>query len=411
MSATMRSTLIPTDRFSSSITVRETAKGGHLLQGLRIFKVGTFKDSMGFERTWEDVHLSQMEGHYRLLKDGGFLPDVPVRADHSFSVLNVVGYFDSVYRDPSDSMFLSADVEITEPEAYDKWKRGTWRSRSLEVGWYETNGGALYHPVILGLAFVDLPAVEGLFSNQRDKFHVYTLLDSDKENQMFTFNGQQFADQAACEAAINYAAHLETEAERQRTEDFNRACSYAAALDAHNENAQKLGVLGVTVLQAAPANHGGQHQTMATFTINGQPTQDQRAVQAHIATLETFRTETTKVNRDEFVDKLATDRKITAPQVEAYKAHVSIDTMTDEAFASFTKLWENAPAQSLLSTHSAGGGGGAPGGLGDLNDQIAVQSEIVDRLKASGMTDDKVQKTTAYQRLTELRQQASGQTA
>jgi hypothetical protein len=409
--ALMRSTVIQTERFSSSVMVTERTNGTALLEGVRIFKMGTFKDSLGIERTWEEPHLQQMEFHYKLLKEANILPNVPIRADHSISVLNVVGYFADVYRAADDPMFLAASVEFTEPEAYEKWKRGSWRSRSLEVGWYETNDGAQYWPVILGLAFVDLPAVEGLYENQvrnaGSKLQVFTLQDNAKENDsMFVFNGQNFTDQAECERAINYAAY---EAACNYAA-WEAAANYAAALEAHNENARSLGVEGVTVHTAQPANHGAPRSF--AFRVNGQSTDDPVVAQRHIDTLESFRRETAKTNRESFVDSLVTDKKITAAQVDQYKAHVALDTMSDEGFASFTKLWENAPVHSMFGQHGTGNGDGAgQGGEGQggnaqtLQEQIDVQQEIITQLHRSGMSDEKVKKTEAFQKLTALQSQ------
>lgn len=409
----MRSTVIPTQQFSSAITVTERSDGSALLEGVRIFKMGTFKDSLGIEKSWEDVHLQQMEFHYKLLKDNNVLPNVPVRADHSFSVLNVVGYFTDVYRAADDSTFLAASLEFTEPEAYEKWKRGTWRSRSLEVGWYETNEGAMYWPVILGLAFVDLPAVEGLYENQvrtsKSGLHIYTLQDDNKENgSMFVFNGQSFTDQAECERAINYAAWEASANYAQACQDWEAAVNYAAALEAHNANAQALGVQGVTVHTAQPvANHGAPRAF--TFRVNGQSTDDPAVAQQHIDSLESFRREMTKYNRESFIDKLVEDKKITAAQVDEYKAHVAIETMTDDGFASFSKLWEKAPVHSLFAQHHTGEGEGGQGGgqpaTQTLQDQIDVQEGIVAQLRRSGLSEDKIQKTEAFTKLTALRSQ------
>lgn len=371
-----------------------------------MFKKGTFKDSLGIERTWEDYHLDLMVANFKLLRDSNVLPNIPVRVDHSFSVENVGGYFADLYREPGDDTFLDADVEITEPDVFDKWERGTFRSRSLEVGMYETNDGATYWPVVLGLAFVDLPAVEGLHSRQTGSYYFsQALQDDDKEkDNMFTFNGQQFADQAACESAIRYAAWLQAAEYAQHLEDFEAACRYAAALEQHNENAKALGVAGVTVVQS---NHGA-HQT-AVFQVNGQATSDMNAVQQHISTLELFRTDTTKTNRERFIDELAKANKIGANQIDSFKSHVL--TLNDEQYKQFTEMYQAAPAHSLLGQHgNTGGDDNLPPG-DKLREDFEVARDTVEQLKRSGMSDEQIQKTTAFKRYSDLQTQMSGQSA
>ena len=403
-----------TEKFGAKIEVVKTSTGSHVLKNVRVFKMGTFKDSRGIERTWEDAHLEQMIANFKLLRDAGALPNVPLRTYHSISVQNVAGYFVDVYRDAEDRTFLNADLEITEPDAFAKWERGTYRSRSLEVGMYETNDGAMYWPVIVGLAFVDLPAVEGLHarSGSTEAYFTQTLQDLDKELSMFTFNGQTFTDQAACEAAINYAAWVQAAEYAQQLEDTNKAIAYAAALEAHNANAQALGVQGLTVVTAQPAANHGATRSFA-FRVNGQSTDDPLVAQRHIDTLESFRTETTKVNRERFVDDLAKANKIGAQQIDAFKAHVV--ELTDEGFASFAKLHEAAPTHPLLQQHGleqnpAGGGDGTPTRQ-TLQEQFEIERDTVDQLKKSGMTDEQVKKTSAYGRFTALQAQLSGQTA
>lgn len=401
---------IKTLTFASSVVVEKTSKGTHLLRGLRVFKKGTFKDSLGIERTWEDYHLDLMVANYKLLRDSNVLPNVPVRVDHSFSVQNVGGYFHDLYREPGDDTFLDGDVEITEPDVFDKWERGTFRSRSLEVGMYETNDGATYWPVVLGLAFVDLPAVEGLHSRQTGSYYFsQALQDDDKEKPtMFTFNGQSFADQAACEAAIRYAAWVQAAEYAQSLEDQAAAINYATALEQHNANAKALGIEGLTIVNAQPSGqHGAPHTH--TFRVNGEMTTDPTVAQRHIDTMEQFRAETTKSNRERFIDELAKANKIGANQLDQFKSHVV--TLNDEQYAQFKTMYEAAPAHSLLAPHgNTGGDNNLPPG-DKLREDFEVARDTVEQLKRSGMTDDQVQKTSAFKKFTSLEAQMSGQTA
>jgi len=164
--------------------------GRHELQNLRIFKLGTFADSVGEVHTWDDIHFDQMIAHFHLLRDAGIFPDVPFRADHTLSVKDVVGYITGVYRDPEDPNFLDCAFEFVDPHAYQQWIDGKFRARSLEVGMYETNEGATFWPVVMGCAFVDIGAVEGLYAKQRSVASFSQVITDDKETPVGTENTQ-----------------------------------------------------------------------------------------------------------------------------------------------------------------------------------------------------------------------------
>jgi hypothetical protein len=149
----------------------KNADGTAAVEGFKVFRSGTFRDSLGIQHTWTDEHLTQMVANHEMLKARNLLPNVPVRADHSFSVDKLVGWIDGLY---TDETFLRANFRFTEPEAAAKFDRGTYLNRSAEVGLYETNDEAFFWPVLMGFAFVDLPAVEGLFAASQRKYTVIT---------------------------------------------------------------------------------------------------------------------------------------------------------------------------------------------------------------------------------------------
>jgi hypothetical protein len=140
----------------------ETDKGTYVIHDEKIFKAGKFTASNGKEVECTTDDIDQMIANFELLRDGGLFPNVPIRLDHSASVKDVIGYFVSMRR---VGKFLVADLEITEEQHFSKWLRGTYRSKSVEIGPYVSNDESLYHPVVRGVAFVDLPAVEGLFAS------------------------------------------------------------------------------------------------------------------------------------------------------------------------------------------------------------------------------------------------------
>jgi len=134
-----------------------TAEGfsaGKSLKNVEIFKAGTYRG-----RTYVVNDLKKMVRNFNFLKKNNIFPNVPVRVDHSASAYDVAGYIEAV-RVKGDK--LLADMAITEEGVYKKIKRTTLRSRSIEIGEYEDNKGNVYSPVIYGVAWVDIPQVEGL---------------------------------------------------------------------------------------------------------------------------------------------------------------------------------------------------------------------------------------------------------
>jgi hypothetical protein len=378
---------IATHQVAATSEFQATDHGTWLVKGLRVFKSGTFKDSKGIERTWERSHLEQMIFHMNLLKESGLFTDVPMRSDHSESVKDVVGYIDSLYLDPADSTYLMANVEFTEEAAFQKWQRRTWRSRSLEVGMYETNDSALFWPVAMGLAWVDIGAVEGLHGKAKDvQTFSQTVVDDPKE---INVDPEQWA------AAANYAKALEdwtTAAEFAKAcEDWEAAVLYAKALDD-----QMLGAAPPAAPPADPPPADHQRPQPVQFRVAGQVTADPAAVQAHIDTLEQFRSETTQTNRADFVNGLVRDNKIAAPQEEALTALAQ--TMTTEQFDAFRASYKDAPSISLFGKHGSEEGGTPPppGGDPDALSDVEQAKEIVAQHRRAGMAVDKLYRTPSF---------------
>ncbi len=137
--------------------------GSTILRGVQVLKVGTFN---GLDVTAGDLQ-AMAERFSSLRETVGFEP--PVRLDHSMSVLSIVGWHEGLYtatgpdrETGEDTTYLLADWRITEPDVMPKIQRGTLRFRSSELGPYRTNAGVDMPLVYYGVAFVDIPAVEGL---------------------------------------------------------------------------------------------------------------------------------------------------------------------------------------------------------------------------------------------------------
>lgn len=410
---------IPTQKFASNVRDEVNAQGNHVLRGLRVFRTGTFTDMFGYEHTWDDTHLELMVLHFTLLRESGLFPDVPVRADHTFSVANVVGYYENLYRDADDPQFLSADIEFTEPEAYQKWVRRTWRARSIEIGMYETNDNRSYYPTVMGLAFVDIPAVEGLHGHARDKTHFSQAIMDNEEKTMPAPDPK--TDPEGWTKAVAYAQWVEAANYAKALDDWTKAVVYAKAIEdeaaAQNPPAAPVeGVPPVAPFGAAPTTPttpapppptptpppptGG---TMA-FRVNGQQTADFRTVQTHIDVLEQFRKETSDTVRRDFVEGLAKDNKISAAQIDGLSNHAL--SLSDEQYASFRASYDAAPSLSMFGQQveqderSGDTSGSHPVTSAD---DPEVLKEIVAQFRRIGMDEAKIVKTDSYKKLVALK--------
>lgn len=314
-----------------------TALGTTIVKAVEIFKSGTFKDSMGEQRTWTNEQLAMMVANFEILRDSDQFPNVPVRRDHSWSVDDVIGYL-SHLEVTGDR--LVADIEFTEPDDLDKFVRGTYRSRSLEVGMYETNDGVTYWPVVMGLAFVDIPAVEGLHRVGNKRVASYSLQKAkepkvpDQETFLFSIKGEQ-------------------------TSDYARVATYVATLEA---------------------------EKVALVARNEQ--------------LEAFAADQVKATRHNFVTALSDSRKIVATQVENLK--LLVETMSDEQWNAFQAVYETAPAHPLLTKHVDGVSNAAGDGI-KQNDEVEVLEEIISLHRKSGMSEDAIKKTSSYTKLAALK--------
>lgn len=398
--------------------------GTGVIAGLKIFRAGTFKDSMGYQRTWEVEHLEQMIFHFNLLRNRGIFPNVPVRDGHPGifgSGGEVIGYLENLRRETEDETdFLVSDLGITEPEAYAKWERGTFRARSLEVGMYETNDEATYYPVVMGLAFVDIPAVEGLYAKQshrpeRSPFHfAQVLVDETKEN---TVAGEQTTPAGTQTPAPPAAPANATGAPAAPGAEGAPAAPAASAPAPVEQSGGQAPAAesqqGGQGQAAQPPADGGQAQhgqtpPAMTFKINGQPTADFAAVQRHIDALEGASKEAADQARKDFVTGLAQANKIAATQIDDLQAHAL--SLNDDQFAHFKASYEKAPVVPLFAKHGQTDGGQPTpaGGAADAKaDEIEVLKEQVAQHRRRGMSEDKIANLPSYKKLMAL----TGQTA
>ncbi len=353
--------------------------GRLVLERFAVFRSGTFADSMGIENTWEEIHIKNMVDNFKHLRDNGTFDDVPIRDGHPGWLIHgmdgngkVVGWHTDLESEelesPHDGQkyhYLFGKIEITDPYARQQIENGTWRNRSAEIGTYVTNSKAEHWPVYMGVAFVDIPAVEGLkFSSPQGHATPKLYVMMDRETGVGDTTAAPVNQPNAGAPAQGNAAAL----------------PFAAP--------------------SAPA--------MQVYAVNGVQVSDPVAVQAHITALEQFRRDTTEQNRLNFVNGLAAgpNPRIAATQVEALGKFAL--GLTPEQYEAWTATWGEAPVPSVLGNHGAGvtnADNAAEAPADPKADQIEVWKATVRQHALAGTPKAVIEKTASYKALV-----AAGQT-
>lgn len=351
-----------------------------VLEDVAVFRSGTFRDSMGYQMTWEDIHIDQMVAYFDMLRARNIFADVPIRSGHPGWLVSgtdgtgkVVGYHTSLRaekrtstHDGQEYYYLIAAYEIIDPAAQEAINTGLWRNRSAEVGTYVTNNDAEFWPVYQGVAYVDIPAVEGLngFSKQN--------------NISFMMEEGSMSDTTTPQAPV---------------------APQAPALPAPVTTASHSAPAAPETTAAPVAQHAAPTQVQM-FSINGQQTSDFAAVQSHITALELFQRETIEQSRADFVKGLVTGNKVLATQEEGLVAFCK--TLDDTQFAAWKASMETTPVQPILGTYGAPQGTeaqvtGAP--VDAAADALAVDKAVVQQHKRANMAADKIKATASYKRV------------
>lgn len=365
-----------------------------------VFRSGTFRDSFGIQHTWEPLHIDQMALHFDLLKQRGIFAGVPVRKGHpSFfgpdPIDSVIGWHTGLRTEervnPVDNQtytYLLATFSVIDPASALKVQNGLFAHRSAEVGSYIANNEAEFWPVYQGFAYVDIPAVEGLnFSKFASAAPVaagqtFSIMDSEKE------------------APVTGAADPNPPAAPTPTPPATPPAT----------NPTPSGPAPVPTPPNVPdpepaATHSSAQNVQFMFTIGGRQTTDFAAVQAHVTALEDAQREQVKFAREAFVDQLATNNKITAPQIESTKAFAL--GLTDEQYTQWQATQSLAPAVPLLQTH----GRGAVGMVvpttqtSEADEAYSIAAETVEHLRLGGMPQAQLEQTVVFKRLQQLQSQ------
>ncbi|MBC7328854.1 hypothetical protein H5T88_00690 [bacterium] len=131
----------------------ETSPNKNALYGIEIFKAGVYR-KVSF--TPEDIR--QIAENFPLLKEKVGL-EVPIKVNHTDDVRAVVGYVTNVYEKEGK---LYADAIITEPEAVEKIRRGTWKKVSCEIymDFVDEDTKTSYGKALRAIAIVAHPQVK-----------------------------------------------------------------------------------------------------------------------------------------------------------------------------------------------------------------------------------------------------------
>lgn len=348
------------------------------IENMPVFRSGTFRDSTGWQTTWEALHIQEMVRHFQYLIERGIFADVPVRAGHpSFLGMNpiheVIGYHTALRSEKrhspvhdADFEYLLADYVILDADAAQKINSGLWRNRSSEIGTYVDNSEAEYAPTYMGVAYVDIPAVESLNS---------------------------------------FAKHSNSDFGIMMEEEMSGLPKPTPPAPAP-----------ATGPNTPPANDGkaGEFAGAPTpqppfaFTINGSATTDFAAVQAYVTSLETenaslaeFRANTLKTQREDFVKGLAKDNKIGADQIDAFNAFAA--GLDDAQFTAWSGTFASAQPQPILQNHGsqtpAGTDPNAGSGQEPEVEEFARHKGVIRGLHRARISADKIKRTAEYKAL------------
>lgn len=406
----------------SAVTKYRKIPGGNLfLEGVAVFRSGTFRDSMGFQHVWETEHMTQMVDNHAALSGRGVLEHIPVRKDHvgflDSSLNSVIGYNTNIRTEErmntvSGEMctYLLADMEIIDEDAIRKIESGLWRNLSSEIGTYLTNAEAEYWPVYMGVAFVDFPAVEGLansFSKRGPNdsgIHagsaVFSLVNEQEDPDMATKKATATLDEKVEEGAVKTqdiadgAVDLSTHSNdasgevddaddtevpngENGTDDDSAApddngsgdadSSAQASTDAGNEDGDE----NDENERSSTAEYGLGGKSFQ-FSVNGQPTTDFAAVQAHITTLEATIEHGREQQVEGFVQALADEGKILATQIDSLTGFAK--SLDEGQYSAWAGQYGDMPKLPLFGHHGAGSN--RIENPEDLKESEAIQNEL-----------------------------------
>lgn len=356
-----------------------------VIENMPVFRAGTFRDSMGYQHTWDDIHMSQMVDHFDLLSKRGVLENVPIRKGHPGFFTSgaeiqdsLIGYHTALRTermvnpvDGKEYNYLLADYEILDPDAIVKVERGLWRNMSAEVGTWVTNDEAEYWPVYQGVAYVDFSAVEGLknFASANGVGSKYSIMSE--------------------ESSVGDTTPVPTPPAGVPIPPAPAAQPAPAPAPAPAQH-------------AAPAQPASAPAPSFQFTLgNGQTTTDFAAVQAELTALNEFRKGAIESGRKMFAKSLVDSGKMLASDLT--KAEEYCLSLTDEQFSAYKALMESVPTSPVFAGQGVQGtsnhGATQPAGSAPAGGEFEIELETINQFRLSGMNDEQIKATGTYAKL------------
>lgn len=140
--------------------------------------------------------------------------------------------------------------------------------------------------------------------------------------------------------------------------------------------------------------------------VNGVPTTDMRAIQAHISSLETFRDEAVESSRRTFVQQLAEDRKIAATQIDALTSlALTLDDGQYAAWSEAYNLTQSAPLFGEFGVTPTDSSSPQSQDTAGVQDRIEVLEGVIAQHRRTGMSEDAIKTTKSSKELDQLKAQ------
>lgn len=358
-----------------------------LYESVPVFRSGTFADSKGVRRTWTAEDMDQMVENFDFLRNHNYL-EPPVRTGHINPLQNpmkdVIGYFSNIRAEdrvnPIDGQtyrYVLADYEVLDEQADDRIRRGIYRHRSAEIGLFRLNGedDKVLYPVMAGVAYVDIPAVQGL-----DGF-------------------------AAEHQTDNYSIQLEAPVSGT-TDTQNKPEPPKPALPNTNLTVFRIGDKETTDFAQVQAYIADVESKIASFAAQvGTLTSERDALRTANQAFAAKARETQLESLGKSIN--GEPPVMTAPQVAAAKKFAA--SLTDEQFGHYMEQFEAAAPNPILSTYgNQVTDDNKPPAAEDEEakakaDEIANHTAVLQQLKTfSVMSDDKIRETESFKALKRL---------
>ena len=358
----------------------------HKYENVPVFRSGEFADSLGRMKEWMPEQMSAMVANYDKLKADGNFTHVPVRKGHpsmfdsSGDIMdNVIGYISSLRTevrpsplagDDEEYTFLIADYEILDETAQGKIDSGLFVNRSAEIGMYPTNAPVKeYWPAFMGVAYVDIPAVEGL--NHSSPAEAISAFAKQHHSDRYSIQMEvppmtdslpkpKLGDDNKAEFTIGGVA----------TTDFARVQSHIAKVEAEN------------------ANYAAQVSTLTNENT----------------TLKQFKVATENDARDQFVTSLSQAINGEAPKLPAPRLDAEIAfarSLSDEQFTAYKARWDDTPGQTIFNkVGSSGDDGHRPAESAPAHTEADTLKAVVKNLRDhSKMAPEAIMQTSAFSKL------------